>query len=62
MSIVTERIDNLTHIYSNRNKMLRDNNGNMVSEVWTPDGTIDPNNYVETEFPVPEHEEIDEEA
>ena len=62
MSIATERIDNLTRIYSDRNKMLRDNSGNMVAEAWILDGTINPHDYTETEFPVPEHEEIDEEA
>lgn len=62
MSIATERIDGLLHIYSDRNKMLRDRNGNMIEDAWVRTG--DPNNldYTETEFPVPEHEEVDAEA
>jgi hypothetical protein len=62
MSIVTERIDGLLRIYSDRNKMLRDRNGNMVEDAWVRESTGANLDYVETEFSVPEHEEVDEEA
>lgn len=62
MSIATERIDGLLRIYSDRGKMLRDHDGNMVTEAWVREGAAANLNYTETEFPIPEHEEIDEEA
>lgn len=61
MSLVTENIDGLMRIYSDRGKMIRDHAGNMINEAWVRIGST-PIQYTETEFPVPEHEEVDEEA
>lgn len=60
MSIATEMIDGLTRIYSDRGKMIRDSAGNMLDEAWIRPN--EPVNYTETEIPVGEHEEVDEEA